>query len=76
MFLGDIFQVRSGLVVARKKVATKDDAKFKYKQLNLRSINKNGYINIEDLEVFQSDEKINYDYLTAVGDIIIRLSSD
>lgn len=74
MFLGDIFQVRSGLVVARKKVATKDDAKFKYKQLNLRSINKNGYINIEDLEVFQSDEKINYDYLTAVGDIIIRLS--
>ncbi len=74
MLLGDVFQVKSGLVVARKKMVGKDNAKYKHKQLNLRSINRSGYINSEYLEDLQTDEIISNDYLTSVGDVIIRLS--
>lgn len=74
MLLGEVFQVKSGLVVGRKRVREKDSAKYKYKQLNLRSINKNGYINLDELEDLKTEEIINKDYLTAEGDIVIRLS--
>lgn len=74
MLLEEVFQVKSGLVVARKKVVGKDSAPYKYKQLNLRSINKNGYINLEYLEDLQTEKIISNDYLTSVGDVVIRLS--
>ncbi len=70
----DIAEVSSGLVVARKKAVHATDAKLSYKQLNLRSINKNGYIEIDELEILIAKEAIDENYLTHEGDIIIRLT--
>lgn len=74
MFLGDVFEVRSGLVVSRKKAMDENSAKYKYKQLNLRSVGKEGYIIEDELENMPTNEKISTDYITAVGDVIVRLT--
>ena len=62
MFLGDVLEVRSGLVVSRKKAKDENSAKYKYKQLNLRSVRKEGYIIEDELEVLSTDEIISSDY--------------
>lgn len=67
-------EVGSGLVVARKKAFNQNEIKKKYKQLNLRSINKNGYIIESELEILEAKEIIDDYYLTHEGDIIIRLT--
>ena len=59
MFLRDAFQVKSG---------------FQYKQLNLRAVNKHGYLEMLELESLMTEEMVNSDYLTAEGDIIVRLT--
>ena len=74
MFLGDEFQVKSGLVVSRKKAKDSNTAKFNYKQLNLRSINKNGYLEMSELETLFTEDAINSEYLTTFGDVIVRLT--
>ena len=68
MFLGDIFQVKSGLVVSRKKANDESLAKFNYKQLNLRAINKNGYLEMSELEVLLTESAVSSEYLTAFGE--------
>lgn len=72
--INDIAEVGSGLVIARKKSIYKKDALKSYKQLNLRAINKNGYIIESELEVLDAKEIIDEYYLTHKGDIIIRLT--
>lgn len=72
--INDIAEVGSGLVIARKKVIYKKDAIKSYKQLNLRAINKNGYIIESELEILDAKEIIDEYYLTHKGDIIIRLT--
>lgn len=74
MFLGDVLEVRSGLVVSRKKAKDENSAKYKYKQLNLRSVSKEGYIIEDELEVLSTDEIISSDYMTVVGDVVVRLT--
>lgn len=70
----EIAEVGSGLVVARKKAFNQNEIIKKYKQFNLRSINKNGYIIESELEILEAKEKIDDYYLTHEGDIIIRLT--
>ena len=67
MFLGDVFQVKSGLVVSRKKANDESLAKFNYKQLNLRAINKNGYLEMSELEVLLTESAVSSEYLTTFG---------
>ena len=74
MFLGDVFQVKSGLVVSRKKANDESLAKFNYKQLNLRAINKNGYLEMSELEVLLTESAVSSEYLTAFGDVVVRLT--
>ena len=74
MHLGDLYVIKSGLVVSRKKVSDKNNSKFTYKQLNLRSINKGAYIDKYELEELKTDEIISDEYLTNEGDIVIRLT--
>lgn len=74
MFLGDVFQVKSGLVVSRKKAIDSNMAKFNYKQLNLRAVNKNGYLEMSELETLLTEERISSDYLTSFGDVVVRLT--
>lgn len=72
--LHNIAEIGSGLVVNRKKAFQKSDVKKTYRQLNLRSINKNGYIIKSELEELNAKEIIDDYYLTQKGDIIIRLT--
>lgn len=70
----EIGEISSGLVVSRKKAIQESEIAKTYKQLNLRSINNNGYIDHEELELFSAKEIIDKSYLTQSGDIIVRLT--
>ena len=72
MKLGNIAAVRSGLVLSRKQA--RETLGIKYPLLNLRSINPGGYVDTEQLDVFDALEHLSTDYLSQVGDIIVRLS--
>ena len=73
MTLGDVAEVRSGLVLARKQAPGISD--FAYKLLTLRSIHPNGYVDVKQLDVFHAAEDLQLCYLSQVGDIVIRLTA-
>ena len=73
MKLGDIATVRSGLVLSRKQAREPSD--IKYPLLNLRSINAGGYIEIDQLDIFDASERLSTEYLSQIGDVIIRLTA-
>lgn len=73
MKLENIATVRSGLVLSRKQA--RETSGIKYPLLNLRSINPGGYVDTEQLDVFEASEYLSPDYLSQVGDVIIRLSA-
>ena len=73
MKLGEISDVRSGLVLSRKKAGGKSE--YTYYALNLRSIDASGYIDTGQLDLFNSKEELNEEYLTRKGDVIVRMST-
>lgn len=73
MKLGDVAAVRSGLVLARKDA--KKVSPWPYKALTLRSFNPEGYIDLSQLENYHATEMLNPDYLTQIGDVVIRLTA-
>lgn len=72
MKLGDIATVRSGLVLSRKQ--SREPSGIRYPLLNLRSINPRGYIDLEQTDVFDAVEQLAPEYLSQVGDVVVRLS--
>ncbi len=72
--IGDVASITTGLVVKRKQAELPEDSVRKYKILTLKSFNQDGWLNTEDLEVFESSEILDDKYLTQEGDVIIRLS--
>lgn len=73
MKLGQLATVRSGLVLSRKQARTPTG--IRYPLLNLRSIHPDGYIEMEQLDVFEAADDLSSEYLTQTGDIVIRLTS-
>ena len=73
MKLSECAEIKTGLVLSRKK--SDKIKKYKYKALNLKSMNSHGYIESESLDPFYSKEILKEEYLTKPGDIIIRLTS-
>ena len=73
MKLGNIATVRSGLVLSRKQAREPSD--IRYPLLNLRSINPGGYIEADQLDVFVAAEYLSPEYLSQVGDVIVRLTA-
>ncbi len=73
MKLSNAAIVRSGLVLSRKQA--RGLSEIRYPLLNLRSINANGYIDLEQTDMFDSTEHLSPEYLSQVGDIIIRLTA-
>ena len=73
MKLGNIATVRSGLVLSRKQAREPSD--IRYPLLNLRSINPGGYIEADQLDVFDAAEYLSPEYLSQVGDVIVRLTA-
>lgn len=73
MKLGEIATVRSGLVLSRK--LARDNPVQRYRLINLRSITADGYIDLNETDVFDAKETLPGEYLSQVGDIVIRLSA-
>ena len=73
MRLGDVAIVRCGLVLSRKQSRTPTDAK--YRLLNLRSINADGCVEMAMLDEYYAIESLSPDYLSQVGDVIVRLTA-
>ena len=75
MTINDIAVVRTGLVTARKKKDAASLGTYKYQLLNLRCIANEGYIEKGYIETYELSEELKDDYLTRMGDILIRLSA-
>ena len=73
MRLGNLAEVRSGLVLSRKLSRTPSE--FRYPLLNLRSVKEEGYIALNELDTYFAVEELPPDYITQIGDIIVRLSA-
>ncbi len=75
MLLNEVAEVRTGLVLARKKAPKNTKDKVAYKALNLRCVMPEGYLDLESTEEFYSIERLKSEYLTREKDILIRLSN-
>lgn len=73
MKLQDIADIRTGLVLSRKQA--KKESGISYKVFTLASIGKDGIIQEELIEEFQSNSQLDAELLTREGDILIRLSN-
>lgn len=73
MKLGEIATVRSGLVLSRK--LARDNPVQRYRLINLRSITADGYIDLNETDVYDAKQTLPDEYLSQVGDIVIRLSA-
>lgn len=73
MQLNNLAIVRSGLVLSRK--LSNKPTKYRYELINLRSINADAYIDMNELEVYDAIHPLGSEYLTQAGDVLIRLSS-
>lgn len=71
--LSECAEVRTGLILSRK--LARERTKNQYPLLNLKSFNDDATLNMQTLDVFDSIEFLNEDYLTHKGDVIVRTSS-
>ncbi len=74
MVLGDIAEIKTGLVLTRKKAEFANDVKATYQLITLKNITDNGIFNDEPFENFQSNDLLNPQHFTEYGDVLIRLS--
>ena len=75
MLLGEVAEVRTGLVLSRKKAPDDAKEKIKYKALNLKCVMPEGYLNLEYAEEFVVKERLKPEYITKTNDILVRLSA-
>jgi len=75
MLLGEVAEVRTGLVLSRKKWTDDAKEKVKYNALNLKCVAPEGYLALDDSEEYFAKERLNPDYLTKANDILVRLSA-
>lgn len=75
MLLGEVAEVRTGLVLSRKKAPDDAKVKIEYKSLNLKCLMPEGYLNLENTEEFVAAERLKPEYLTNMNDILVRLSA-
>ena len=73
MKLSELAIVRSGLVLSRKQA--RERTENRYSLLTLKSIKSDATVSEGDLDVFDAVESLNKEYLTAIGDVIVRTST-
>lgn len=73
MQLGCCAEIRSGLVLSRKQAREKTENR--YSLLTLKSIKSDANVSEGDLGIFDAVESLNKEYLTAIGDVIVRTST-
>lgn len=74
MQLGEIAQIRTGLVLSRKKAEIEYEERATYKLLTLKNISEDGIINNKLFDEFISNDDLNDHYFTEEGDVLMRLS--
>lgn len=74
MQLGDIAEIKTGLVLSRKKAEVEFDARATYKLLSLKNINDDGIIVNDSFDEFVSKDRLDDHYFTEEGDVLMRLS--
>ena len=73
--LKDLAMIRGGLVLMRKQAEVTGKKKVhRYSALNLKSVTDDIRIDPETLAVYDAAENLDERYLTAVNDIVVRLS--
>ncbi len=75
MNINNLASVRTGLVTARKKKNTSSMHTYQYQLLNLKCISNEGYIETTYIEPYELTEELKDEYLTHMGDILVRLSA-
>lgn len=74
MHLGDIAEIKTGLVLTRKKAEVGFETKATYKLLSLKNISEDGMIISDSFEEFVSNDYLDDHYFTEEGDVLMRLS--
>lgn len=72
MKLGDLLEIRSGLVLSRKQ--SKERTPYLYSILTLRAIQDDGFIDSEKIETAYMVESLGAEYVTHPGDLVVRLT--
>jgi restriction endonuclease S subunit len=75
MKLGRIAEIRTGLVLSRKKTNLESSATKTYKLITLKSFHSDGFIDKEELDEFKTDDCLSDEYITQSRDVVIRLSA-
>ena len=75
MTISEIAVVRTGLVTVREKKKISSSQTCEYRVLNLKCIADEGYINKKHIEIDEYPVGLKDDYLTGMGDILVRLSA-
>lgn len=73
MKLQDLASVRSGLVLSRKQA--KEPSEYRYPLINLRCIQQEGTIQLNEADIYEAKESLKEEYLSQSGDIIVRLTA-
>ena len=71
--IGDVSEIKTGLVLNRKKADKNVDEKFRYKVVSLKSFNENALFDDTFADEFISSEKISDEYKVSRGDVLLRL---
>ena len=71
--IGDISDIKTGLVLNRKKADKNVDEKFRYKVVSLKSFNESALFDDTFTDEFISSEKISNEYKASLGDVLLRL---
>jgi len=71
--LKEIANIRTGLVLSRKKASLSADVKIQYKQITLKSFSNTTSLTLDYIDNFVSTEEIADTYLSRVGDVVVRL---
>lgn len=69
LLIGDIADIRSGMVITRKKAMNKNEVKATYDMFTLKNVDSN-----EPFEQFHSNDILSSQHFTEEGDILFRLN--
>ena len=75
MTISEIAVIRTGLVTVREKKKISSSRVCEYRVLNLKCIADEGYINPKYIETDEFPVGLKDDYITRMGDILVRLSA-
>lgn len=73
MKLQDVASVRSGLVLSRKQA--KEPSAYRYPLINLRCIQQEGAIQLNEADIYEAKEPLKREYLSQSGDLVVRLTA-